>query len=59
MKALLLTARTLALVGLIRAGSPFVAGLEREGTEPFAGAVLAGELGCTACHPKCRGGVTH
>lgn len=32
------------------ADPPFVAGLTREGTEPLAGAVLIGELGCAACH---------
>ena len=42
-----------AWIGLaVQAQPPFVAGLERTGTEPFAGAVLAGELGCTACHPS-------
>lgn len=52
MKAVLRIVCTLVLVGLVRAEPPFVAGLEREGTEPLAGAVLAGELGCTACHPS-------
>jgi mono/diheme cytochrome c family protein len=35
-----------------KAAPPFVAGLEREGTERFAGAVLVSELGCAACHPS-------
>lgn len=52
MKAVLRIVCTLVMVGLVRAEPPFVAGLEREGTEPLAGAVLAGELGCTTCHPS-------
>lgn len=32
------------------AEAPVVAGLEREGVEKFAGAVLVSELGCAACH---------
>ncbi|MBX3744931.1 MAG: c-type cytochrome [Verrucomicrobiae bacterium] len=39
-----------ALIGPAHAAPPFVAGLERAGTEPIAGAVLVSELGCTSCH---------
>ena len=39
-------------VAMLHARPPFVAGLDREGTEKFAGAVLVSELGCTACHPS-------
>lgn len=50
---LLPSAVTLAMmVAMLHAQPPFVAGLDREGTEKFAGAVLVGELGCTACHPS-------
>jgi mono/diheme cytochrome c family protein len=46
----------LALLGALLCGpsllaaSPMIAGLEREGAEKFAGAVLVSELGCAACH---------
>jgi mono/diheme cytochrome c family protein len=49
-KALLVTLGMVALLGPVHAAPPFVAGLERAGTEPFAGAVLVSELGCTSCH---------
>jgi cytochrome c2 len=39
-----------ALIGLVHAQAPFVAGWERVGREPFTGAVLVSELGCTSCH---------
>ena len=52
MNAVLRIVCTLALIGMVRADPPFIAGLEREGVEAFAGAVLVSELGCTACHPS-------
>ncbi len=52
MKVFLQALCAAALIGILHAQPPFIAGLEREGTEPLAGAVLAGELGCTACHPS-------
>ena len=39
-----------ALIGFVHAQAPFIAGLEREGMELLAGAVLVSELGCTSCH---------
>ncbi len=50
--------RTLALVALLggcaaaagAAEPPVIGGLEREGAEKIAGAVLVSELGCAACH---------
>jgi mono/diheme cytochrome c family protein len=50
MKFLLQTLCAAALIGVVYARSPFIAGLAREGTEPFTGAVLVSELGCTSCH---------
>lgn len=50
MKALLQTLCAASLIGLAHAQAPFVAGWERVGREPFAGAVLVSELGCTSCH---------
>ena len=44
----------LVAAGLGRAAAaepPIIAGLQRDGTEKLAGAVLASELGCAACHP--------
>ena len=38
------------LHGVAAAESPVIGGLEREGVEKFAGAVLVSELGCAACH---------
>lgn len=39
-----------ALFGAATATPPTVSGLGREGTEKYAGIVLASELGCAACH---------
>ena len=39
-----------ATLPALAAQSPLIAGLERKGMEPFAGAVLVSELGCTSCH---------
>ncbi|MBX3734483.1 MAG: c-type cytochrome [Verrucomicrobiae bacterium] len=50
MKAVLWTFCAAVLCGLVHAQSPFIAGLERGGMEPLAGAVLVSELGCTSCH---------
>jgi mono/diheme cytochrome c family protein len=38
----------------LHAEPPFIAGLEREGAEKYAPAVLVGELGCVACHSSAQ-----
>ncbi|MEN9675930.1 MAG: hypothetical protein RIS76_1826 [Verrucomicrobiota bacterium] len=50
MKAVLWLFCAAALIGFVHVQSPFIAGLQREGVQPFAGAVLVSEFGCTSCH---------
>jgi len=49
-----LSAVLLLAVTPLRAAPPVVGGLQRDGTEKLAGAVLVSELGCVACHASGR-----